>query len=73
MTRSAQPLRLDPQAAGELLHKYNLAATEVDYATRYRKEFDRQLKQLIGSEATRMLHKSTESALLLADMIKEAA
>ena len=41
--------------------------------TRFRKEFDRQLAALIGFDAMRQLHKDTKQALLLADLVKEAA
>lgn len=41
--------------------------------TRYNKEFDRRLKALVGYEALRQVHKSTENSLLLADLVKEAA
>lgn len=73
MKNSTRPLRLDPQTAGELHHQHALVSTELAYATRYRREFDRQLKELIGDEAILMLHNSTENTLLLADLVKEAA
>lgn len=68
-----KPVRLDPHVAGELQHRHNLAAAELAYATRYRKEFDRQLKQLFGEELMQLLHETTENNLLLADLVKEAA
>lgn len=73
MRSSTKPLRLNPQAAGELQHKCSVAVTELAYAKRYCQEFDRQLKQLVGSESARQLHEATENALLLADLAKEAA
>lgn len=73
MRTQAKPLRLDPHVAGELQHKHNVAATELAYATRYRKEFDRQVKQLLGEELMQLLHETTENNLLLADLVKEAA
>ena len=49
------------------------ATTELQELTRFRKEFDRQLTVLIGNDAVRKLHKDTKNALLLADLVKEAA
>ncbi len=49
------------------------ATKELRALTRYSKEFDRQLKALIGYEALRQLHKATDNALLLADLVREAA
>lgn len=66
-------LRLTPQAAGPLQQQHTKAIKDLRALTRYNKEFDRQLKALIGYEALRQLHKSTNNALLLADLVKEAA
>jgi len=66
-------LRLTPQAAGELHQQHAKATAELREATRFRKEFDRQLSLLIGYDALRKLHKDTQNALLLADLVKEAA
>ena len=66
-------LRLTPQAAGELQQQLNKATTELREATRFGKEFDRQLATLIGHDDLRKLHKDTRNALMLADLIKEAA
>ncbi|NUU35118.1 hypothetical protein [Pseudomonas sp. C2B4] len=66
-------LRLTPQAAGELQQQLTKATTELREVTRFRKEFDRQLATVIGQEAIRQLNKDTRNALLLADLIKEAA
>ncbi|MOA62327.1 hypothetical protein D3C78_1877150 [compost metagenome] len=66
-------LRLTPQAAGELQQQLTTATTELREVTRFRKEFDRQLTTLIGHDALRKLHKDTRNALMLADLIKEAA
>jgi len=73
MSRRPPLLRLTPQAAGALHQQHSKATTELHAMTRYRKEFDRQLKALIGYEALRKLHKDTDNALLLADLVKEAA
>lgn len=73
MRSQSKPLRLDPETAGALQHQYNIAVTELAQATRYRKEFDRQLKQLLGEELMQLLHETTENNLLLADLVKEAA
>lgn len=66
-------LRLTPQAAGELQQQLTKAVAELREVTRFRKEFDRQLATLIGQEALRKLHKDTRNAVLLMDLIKEAA
>ncbi|QEO80268.1 hypothetical protein [Pseudomonas brassicacearum] len=66
-------LRLTPQAAGELHQQHAKATAELREVTRFRQEFDRQLSLLIGYDALRKLHKDTQNALLLADLIKEAA
>ncbi|WP_223542361.1 hypothetical protein [Pseudomonas sp. BF-RE-26] len=66
-------LRLTPQAAGELEQQLIKASTELREAIRFRKEFDRQLSTLIGHDALRKLNKDTKNALLLADLVKEAA
>lgn len=66
-------LRLTPQAAGTLQQQHAKATKELRALTRYNKELDRQLKALIGYDALRQLHKSTNNALLLADLVKEAA
>jgi hypothetical protein len=66
-------LRLTPQAAGELQQQLLRTSTELRELTRFRKEFDRQLVTLIGQKSLRKLHKDTRNALLLTDLIKEAA
>lgn len=66
-------LRLSPKAAGDLHQKHTQATTELQALKRYRKELDNQLKALLGYQAMRKLHMDTEKALLLADLIKEAA
>lgn len=73
MNRPIPLLRLTPQAAGELQRQCTKAATELQELTRFRKEFDRQLTVLIGNDSLRKLHKDTKNALLLADLVKEAA
>ncbi|QDH64083.1 hypothetical protein [Pseudomonas azotoformans] len=72
MSRTTPMLRLTPQAAGTL-QQHAKATKELRALTRYSKEFDRQLKALIGDEALRQLHKATDNALLLADLVREAA
>jgi hypothetical protein len=49
------------------------ATTELRELTRFRKEFDRQLVALIGNDALRKLNNDSMNALLLADLVKEAA
>jgi hypothetical protein len=66
-------LRLTPQAAGALQQQCTKAITGLLDLTRFRKEFDRQLVALIGNDALRKLTKDTKNALLLADLVKEAA
>lgn len=73
MSRTIPMLRLSPQAAGTLQQQHAKAAKELRALIRYDKEFDRQLKALIGHDAVRQLHKATDNALLLADLVKEAA
>ena len=73
MSRPIPLLRLTPEAAGSLQHQHTKALTELRELTRFRKEFDRQLGVLIGSNVLRKLHKDTKNALLLADLTKEAA
>lgn len=73
MSRLTPMLRLTPQAAGTLQQQFTEATTELQEVTRFRKEFDRQLATLIGYEALRKLNKDTKNALLLADLVKEAA
>ncbi|MHC8399449.1 hypothetical protein ACYZTX_08140 [Pseudomonas sp. MDT1-17] len=73
MNRVSPMLRLTPQAAGELQRQCAKATTELRELTHSRKEFDRQLAVLIGNDALRKLHKDTKNALLLADLVKEAA
>ncbi|MGA8134476.1 MAG: hypothetical protein WCA48_10045 [Pseudomonas gingeri] len=73
MNRLLPMLRLTPQAAGALQQQLTKASTELREVTRFRKEFDRQLSTLIGYDAMRQLHKDTKNALLLADLVKEAA
>lgn len=66
-------LRLTPQAAGELQLLLTKASTELREVTRFQKELDRQLAMLIGQDALRKLHKNARNAVLLAELIKEAA
>lgn len=73
MSRTIPMLRLSPQAAGTLQQQHAKAAKELRALIRYDKEFDRQLKALIGHDAVRQLHKATDNVLLLADLVKEAA
>ncbi|WLH16140.1 hypothetical protein [Pseudomonas simiae] len=73
MSRAIPMLRLTPQAGGRLQQQHAKATRELRALTRYSKEFDRQLKALIGYEALRQLHKATDNALLLADLVREAA
>jgi hypothetical protein len=73
MSQSIPMLRLTPQAAGTLQQQHAKATKDLRDLTRYSKEFDRQLKALIGYEALRQLHKATDNALLLADLVREAA
>lgn len=73
MSQSIPTLRLTPQAAGTLQQQHTKATKELRALTRYSKEFDRQLKALVGYEALRELHTATTNALLLADLVKEAA
>ena len=73
MSRPIPMMRLTPQAAGTLQQQYNKAMKELSVMTRHNKEFDRQLKAPIGYDALRKLHKATDNALLLADLVKEAA
>lgn len=73
MSRAIPMLRLTPEAAGTLQQQHSKATKELRALTRYNKEFDRQLKALIGYDALRQLHKATDKALLLADLVKEAA
>lgn len=72
MSRAIPTLRLTPQAAGTL-QQHAKTTKELRTLTRYSKEFDHQLKALIGYEALRQLHKATDNALLLADLVREAA
>lgn len=73
MSLAIPMLRLTPQAAGTLQQQHTKAIKDLRALTRYNKEFDRQLKALIGYDALCQLHKSTNNALLLADLVKEAA
>lgn len=73
MSQTIPMLRLTPQAAGTLQQQHAKATKELRALTRYSKEFDRQLKALIGYDALRQLHKATDNALLLTDLVKEAA
>ncbi|AZC81155.1 hypothetical protein [Pseudomonas chlororaphis] len=73
MKRPIPLLRLSPEAAGELQQECTKATTELQDLSRFCKEFDRQLAALIGADAVRKLHKDTKHALLLADLVKEAA
>ena len=73
MNRRIPMVRLTPQAAGELQRQCIKATNESQELTRFRKEFDRRLAALIGNDALRKLTKDTKNALLLADLVKEAA
>ena len=73
MIRPTSTLRLTPQAAGALQQQCTKATIELSELTRFRKEFDRQLAVTIGHDALRKLHKDTKNALLLTDLVKEAA
>lgn len=73
MSRAIPMLRLTPQAAGTLQQQHAKATKALRALTRYSKEFDRQLKALIGYEALRQLQKATDDALLLADLVREVA
>jgi hypothetical protein len=73
MSPAIPMLRLSPQAAGTLQQQHTKATRELHVLTLYNKELDRQLKALIGYDALRQLHKAIENALLLADLVKEAA
>ena len=73
MNRLIPMLRLTPQAAGELHRQCTKATTELQALVRFRNEFDRQLTAVIGNDALRKLNKDTKNALLLADLVKEAA
>lgn len=73
MSQAIPMLRLTPQAAGTLQQQHAKTTKELRALTRYNKEFDRQLKALIGYEALRQLHKATDDTLLLADLVREAA
>lgn len=73
MIRPMPLLRLTPQAAGALQQQLTKATIELQEVTRFRHEFDQQLAALIGNDALRKLNKDTKNALLLADLVKEAA
>lgn len=73
MSRHSPTLRLSPQDAGVLHQQHTKATAELREVTRFRKEFEQQLSLLIGYDALRKLHKDTQNALQLADLIKEAA
>jgi len=73
MSHAITMLRLTPQAAGTLQQQHAKTTKDLSTLTRYNKEFDRQLKALIGHDALRQLRKATDNALLLADLVKEAA
>ncbi len=73
MSRAIPMLRLTPKAAGTLQQQYTKAIKELHDMTRRHREFDRQLRVLIGYNRLRDLHKATDDALLLADLVKEAA
>lgn len=72
MSRALPMLRLTPQATGTLQQQYAKALKDLHTLTRHTKELDWQLKALIGHDALRQLHKATDNALLLADLVKEA-
>lgn len=65
MSRAITMLRLTPQAAGTLQQQHDKATKELRALTRYSKELDRQFKAPIAQ--------SNQNALLLADLVKEAA
>jgi hypothetical protein len=73
MSRAIPMLRLTPQAAGALQQQYKKAIKELHDINRRNREFDRHLITLIGYNRLRDLHKATDDALLLADLVKEAA
>lgn len=73
MSNPTPMLRLTPQATGALQQQFTKATIKLQEVTRFRKEFDRQLTALIGHDALRKLNKDTKNALLLADLVKEAA
>lgn len=73
MSRAIPMIRLTPQAAGSLQQQYDVISKELRELTRRCKEFERQLKARIGSNAVRQLHDDTDNALLLTDLVKEAA
>ena len=73
MSQAIPMLRLTPHAAGTLQQQHAKATKDLRALNRYSKEFDRQLKPMIGYEALRQLHKATDNALLLGDLVKEAA
>lgn len=73
MSLATPMLRLTPQAARTLQQQHAKAIKDLRTLTRYNKEFEQQLKALIGCNALRQLHKLTNNALLLADLVKEAA
>jgi hypothetical protein len=73
MKRAVPMLRLTPQAAGSLQQQYDKTTKDLRELTRHYKELDRQLIVRIGYDAVRQLHKETDNALLLKDLVKEAA
>ncbi|MFK7702901.1 hypothetical protein [Pseudomonas caspiana] len=73
MRKPISVIRLSPEAAGDLNQKYLKADSALKTLNRYQRELDKQLKALIGQEALRELQNATENALLLADLVKEAA
>ena len=73
MSQAIPMLRLTPQAAGSLQQQHTKATQELRALTRYNKELNRQLKALIDHDSLRQLHKTTANALLLADLVGEAA
>ena len=73
MSQPIPLLRLTPEAAGSLQYQHTQTLSELRELTRFRREFDRRLAALIGNDALRKLHKDTKNALLLAELIKEAA
>lgn len=73
MSQTIPMLRLTPQAAGSLHQQHTKATQELRALARYNKELDHQLKALIGHDALRQLYKATANALLLADLVREAA
>lgn len=71
MNRTTHLLRLSPQAAGDLHQQHTRAIAELRATARFNREFNNRLRSMIGPDAFRTLHKDTENALLLADLVEE--